>query len=387
MNGQKLKVCLMVDAYLKPRTIKIGRSLKRNDVQVAIIADKNTKEQIKRTKKFYDELFFFDKSDGNALRHICKKAGADIFHIVSEAHISEWIESLINDKGEIGTIIFDQYDHYRGFVSEEWDVFAKREKRCLEESDGICKRNFEADYLKEAYGYKPKKEIQFFDYCWGDYADKNHYGAPDDSKLKIVYGGRLLPLDVSMQDYYANLYKVERAGYTYVARIMEEYGGSFTIIPSVDIGGRMYSGYRNLPRMFPSTVIEHPMNTEDLIRFEGEMDYGIDCVDLKQIVGKYAGHMPGFIKEHTYYATNKFFDYLDAGIMPIYGRDYELFGRHLEKAGAAYYCSLDDMKDRLDYLKENRGRMKNQVMEARELFSVDKQIKRLIAFYKECIGR
>ena len=374
-----MKVALIVDCWLKPRCIKIGRALRKKGISVIVIANKSLRPQIKTSAIFYDDVFYYGENDYSEFLTICNKAHANIYHVISEAHINDRIEKLMSDDKRMGAVVFDQYDHYRGFVTEREDGYAKRERFCIENADGICKRNFEAEFLK--------KEILFFDCCWGEEIQTEYFRDNGDKRLKIVYGGRLLRCDVQMQDYYTNLYKIERAGYRFVSKMMDTYGGIFVIIPTVDISKQGYSEYRNLKRLYPSVIIKKPMNTEDLIRYESGMDYGIDCVDLEWAVNKYDGTLTGLIREHTYYATNKFFDYLDAGIMPIYGRKYEKFGKYLEDNGAAVYCTLDDMENKLDFLKENRVKYKEQAVEAKHQFSIDSQIDRLIDFYRKCESR
>ena len=98
----------------------------------------------------------------------------------------------------------------------------------------------------------------------------------------------------------------------------------------------------------------------------------------------YAGEdIFNYEREHQYYATNKYFDYLDAGIMPIYGRKEEKFGRYLARYGGAIYCTLEDLPSQMDILKKNKKKNRKGAQKAREIFAMDRQIGRLIAFYHE----
>ena len=181
------------------------------------------------------------------------------------------------------------------------------------------------------------------------------------------------------------LYKIERSGFRYIAETIQNADGEFTIIPTDDISNRGFGFFRELERKYPSLVIMQPMKFYNLIKCESGMDYGIDCVELKKDLDRFCSNEENFNvkREHRYYATNKYFDYLDAGIMPIYGRKKELFGRYLARYGGAVYCTLEDLPDQMDRLKEDREKNRKGAQKAREIFAVEKQIKRLIAFYQE----
>lgn len=130
--------------------------------------------------------------------------------------------------------------------------------------------------------------------------------------------------------------------------------------------------------------IKEPMNYEELIRYESQMNYGIDCVELEEDIGAFCEQESSFNirAKNKYYATNKYFDYLDAGIVPIYGRKGELFGNYLARMGGAVKCSLEEMPDKIEELKTNCEENRKKACKAREVLSIDNQIHRLIAFYR-----
>ncbi len=373
-----MKIALMVDLF-KPRVIKIKKALQKRGIDVITLANKDNAYFLEENKSFYGDAILFNANDFYEIEGLIKRYEIDVCHIFCETYISQWVEYIVGElQGKIKTVL-DQYDSYRDYVTEIEDDFSRREKFCLENADGVCCRNYKIRHYKK-YGYKPKNELLFLDYCWGTF--DNGLDNRSSGKLKIVYGGRLLAATVYSPDFFIKRYNIERAGFQFISKIIHEFGGEFTIIPVIDVNEPGYSEYRNLARRYPSTKFQKPMEFSDLIRFESQMDYGIDCLDLEHIIKKYGSYPSGVKRETTYYATNKFFDYLDAGIMPIYGRDYELFGKYLEENGGALYCKLEDMPDKLPFLEASRDRFKRQAKDARQFFSIDKQIQRLLDFYQ-----
>ena len=127
------------------------------------------------------------------------------------------------------------------------------------------------------------------------------------------------------------------------------------------------------------------MNYRKLIRYERHMDYGLDCLELNEDIERYSIQKNAFNMKakNRYYATNKYFDYLDAGVMPIYGRKGELFGNYLARFGGAVWCSLEKLPDKMNELKMNREANRKKAHKAREIFAIENQIGRLIDFYKK----
>lgn len=135
----------------------------------------------------------------------------------------------------------------------------------------------------------------------------------------------------------------------------------------------------------PFFKLKKPMKFQALIKYESNMDYGIDCLEFQNKMDEYEKIFAGttdYRAKAKYYATNKFFDYIDAGIPILYGKKNEMFGRCFARYGAAIPCAVEDMPDMLDELKANRDQYAENVKVARETLSIEKQINRLIEFYK-----
>lgn len=378
-NVNKNEVVFVAD-HVKPRMVKMGYALKKCGFKIVLLLNKQNRLQIDKSDvQYYDDIDFFDRKDDVYIK--CLLHSPIVYHLFSETYVSEWAEYLIQNKAKLGKIVYDQYDIYRGFVTNQLDDIGKREKYCLENADGLCCRMFETQYLKHKFHYHFNgKRILFFDYCWNRY---NFTSFPQEEcrSLKFVYGGRLLARPAINVE----RYKIELNGFDYIAKTIQKNNADFVIIPSSSCKGSWYSAYRALEKKYNCLVIKEPMNFEKLLQYESHMDYGIDCVELEEDIVAYCEQENSFNirAKNQYYATNKYFDYLDAGIVPIYGRKGELFGSYLARMGGAVRCSLEEMPDKMEELRINCEENKKKACKAREVLSIDNQINRLIAFYRE----
>lgn len=378
-NRVKGNEVVLIAERIKPRIAKIAYALKRKNFRVILCLEKRNKKEIENVNKsFFSNIYFFTGKEDLYKR--CLSFSPVAYHLFTEATVAEWAEYIISKKTVLGKIIYDQYDIYRGFLTEDLDDNAKREKYCLEHADGICCRMFETQYLKQVYQYHfAGKRLLFLDYCWNNMsiAPKKKVGR----RLRMVYGGRLIPRPNDNVE----RYKIELNGFNFIAETLHNSGNYFVIIPSTLCEGEKYSAYRNLKRKYSHFILKEPMDFDKLIQYESYMDYGIDCVELEEDIASYCGQEKKFNvrAKNQYYATNKYFDYLDAGVMPIYGRKNELFGWYLERFGGAVKCSLEEMPDKINILKKNRVTNNKNALQAREIFSIEKQIGRLINFYKK----
>lgn len=368
---------LLITDSIKPRVAKIGFALIKKNYKVILCLNKENKEEIKRIDQLFFSNIIYFKNKTDLYRKILLFSPL-VYHIFTEASVAEWAEYLICKKDVLGKIVYDQYDIYRGFVSNNLDEKAKREKFCLENADGLCCRMFETQYLKKNFNYKFKgKRILFLDYCWNTYK----FTSPQKREnIRFVYGGRVLAKGLKNRD----RYEIETNGFEYIAKVIQENKAYFVIIPSVSCQGSKYKKYRDLRQNYNRVLLKEPMRFTKLIRYESQMDYGIDCVELEKDILKYRQQKNNFNTEikNKYYATNKYFDYLDAGIMPIFGRKGELFGRYLAHFNGAVGCSLEELPNKIETLRKEREINRENACKAREIFAIEKQIDRLIDFYK-----
>jgi len=369
--------CIVLVAFLiKPRIVKIGYALRKKGYKVILFLEENNKKGLYNSKvRFFDRVSLFKSKEEVYCK--CLMLNPLVYHLFTEASVNEWAEYIVDRKQKIGKIVYDQYDVYKGICRIHNRNWEKREKKCFENADGICCRSFQTQYLKHYMGYRFKgKRILFLDYCW----DKYHFvnDKKDNENLQIVYGGRIL--SPNSKD---TLSLVEWETVCYIAKKFKKHKAYFMIIPTKS--ATEYPEFLKLKRDNQYLKIEEPMNFDELIRYESKMDYGIDCFEFQCKMDEYEIMFKGiadYRADAKYYATNKFFDYLDAGIPIIYGRKGELFGRYLSHFGVAAACAVEDMPYMLDELKRKRGEYTENVKRARKALAIENQIGRLIDFYK-----
>lgn len=381
VNFQRFKrqhnVVLIAD-HLKPRVCKIGYALRKKKYFVILLYERKNAHEIKQLDmKCFDRVLTFE--DYNEL--FCKSIifSPLVYHVFSEAHIQEYVIKLIENKHKIGKIVYDQYDVLRGLYSKRNKKQEEMERYCLENADGLCCRHFETQYLKKKFHYQYKgKRILFLDYCWNCYHNEINLGN-SNKKLKLVYGGRILPYITSDV-----MKSMEWEGFKFIADTVKEQQGYFVIIPNKKWEERENKDFISLAQENNHIKLKAPMSFKQLIKYESRMDYGIDCVEFQNKMNEYKkkfGDLYDYEAKSYFYATNKYFDYLDAGIPAIYGRKRELFGRLLERYGGAIYCPLEELPKKFRELERNRDINKDRVRIARDKLAIERQIDRLIDFY------
>ena len=377
---QRDNTIVFVVDYVKPRVIKIGYALKKKHYRVVLFLNDDSKESLaKDNKKYFDKIIPF-KSEIKLYMN-CLFVKPLVYHIFSEADVKVRTENLIKNKKNIGKIVYDQYDVFKDFSRYKNRACERREKFCFENADGICCRSFETQHLKHKYGYSFAKRILFFDYCWNwNYLQEDQSNDKGRKNLKIIYGGRLL--SSRSQDV---LEKIEWDGFSYMASVLERSKGYFVIVPSRKCDAAYYK-FLDLEKKNKFVKIKNPMSLRKLLQYESHMDYGIDCVEFQSKTDEYVkmfGYVYDYKSKARYYATNKYFDYVDAGIPALYGRKNEMFGRYLARYGAAIPCSLEELPEKLEWLEKNKEINKEKAKRAREILAIENQIDRLIKFYHQ----
>lgn len=369
--------------YLKPRIHKMGYALRRKGYRVVLLLDEMGAGNFANVDmECFDKVVVFRSKEDVFLKCLCFKPL--VYHLFSEANVKDYSQYLISKKLLVGKFVYDQYDVFKGLSRFKNATIESREKYCFENADGICCRSFETQYLKHKYNYHfSGKRILFLDYCWNRYRFEPKNQDENDS-LKFVYGGRLL--SPRTRDV---LETIEWEGFQYIANEAVKQNNYFVIIPSQAYERKDMIRFISLSNSNSHVKIKKPMSFKKLINYENTMDYGIDCAEFQSKMDDYErqfGYIYDYRAKARYYATNKFFDYIDAEIPALYGRKDEMFGKYLEKYGGAIPCSLEELPMKMEQLKKDRNINKQKVREAKEFLSIDNQIGRLITFYDEIYG-
>lgn len=376
--SQNRKSVIFITSYISSRIEKMGYALRKKGYNVILLVHKEGKSigvSYGSKNNSYDKLYFFrNKAE---LYFLCLRFNPLVYHVCERSRVSDWCVFLIKNKQYIGKIVYDQYDVYRDMYAEKNVDYIKNEKFCLENADGIVCRNFQTQYLKNKYGYCFKgKRLLFLDYCWNNNPPEKRFKT-DKEELCIVYGGRLLPCRSNNL-----LSRIEWDGLSSWVETTKQYQAKMVVIASNIIDKNEFKEFSRLAKNNPNFILKGKMDLNTLIEYESKMDYGTDTFELARDQKNNFKNF-NFAAREKYCATNKYFDYIDAGIPIICGRPQEMLGRYLEKYGIVFRCTLEELPERMDELKQKRNGYAVNVAKARKALSIEKQIPRLIHFYKQ----
>lgn len=371
------KLVVFIIESMKPRINKIAYGLRKNGYHVVLIYNSRNGVPEKEDMRYYSKLCGFDSLFNGLIAALRFKPL--VYHIFTEAGSSETADFLIRNKARIGKMVFDEYDVYHGLARRRNNRLRLREKYCLENADGLCCRSLETQYLKKQFQYKYKgRRILFFDYCWNNIPLPERKRKEESEELLIVYGGRVIPPD--SPDI------LGRTEWEVVKQLVDSLEGTNTKFILIPVFHRPLSEYQEIFDYAGSNsrlCIKDTMKFRELIHYESRCDYGIDSLECQERYDEYLEYRQetDYLSKARYYATNKYFDYLDAGIPIIYGRPGELFGRMFARFGAALPCATEKISEIAGYLRSERNRYGEHVEEARKQLSILEQIPRLIEFY------
>lgn len=364
-----------ITGNLNARSVKIIGALRRKGLEVIVLGCKISGI----SKLFEDELLsynvnyikstkieevFFLAASYNPLVYFCEPTWGNC----------RWIEAMIQKKGVFGKIILAIYDvlndAYTGMRSWQYES----EKFCLENADGIVWRYFSKEYLEREKGFIYKgKSIQFLDYCKG-------YDLPEkmdsNNRLKICFVCGAL-------DYFIR--EPVQTGYARRAMLSEIMG---IIGEREDCEFHVFTGKKTgkeicdeIEKQYSNFKIFYETHHKDLIQKISKYDYGaFFSVKGKTIPAMMTIDNLYFGSVEINSVTNRYFDYIDAGL-PVIATFPNKLCDFLDEYGAIVKMDLSNLD--IDYLKENKKKYKENVYQAKEKLLIDHQIQRLIDFFAE----
>ncbi|MCH7526600.1 MAG: hypothetical protein IID39_04110 [Planctomycetes bacterium] len=192
---------VIVSDDLRAREVKIGYALKHAGWRTVLLHPTNPSFDVSSD---FDEVRSFD-NEWEALRIACDYAPV-VYHIM--VHRDYRVAELFL-RHRPGVIVVDPYDVLGGMLTHEYlaehrDLVQEisRERRCLEQADGICCRSPEVDFLEERLGYALPPRVRFADGCWNAGTKGSaisctpHASGPSDKSCltpfspHIVYAGK-----------------------------------------------------------------------------------------------------------------------------------------------------------------------------------------------------
>lgn len=373
MDGNMI---VFISGNLNPRSEKIIVALVKKNYHL-IVLEYGFCNELVRTELMTCNIDFFHCRDMIEVFYSALLYKPLIYYIEPAWGDCSVSEILVRHKGLFGKMVFALYD----IMNEGYVQISEKEKLmeryCLENADGIVWRWFSKEFLEEKKGFVYKgKSVQFLDYCKGIRIEKN-YHSDDKLKLCFVLGGIYEYLDASVF--------VNDGTYVEPARIdtiLNRIGKRNDCIFHLFVGRCDDSNRKKLKKLeeeYSNFKVFYGMTYNELLVGISEYDYG--C--FLMMGGK---RIPGMESiDNVYYGsiyinstTNKFFDYLDAGI-PIISTESERLCEYFKRYGVVVEMDISSLN--IDYLKKNKIVYREHAKKARAELLIDNHIHKLIDFF------
>ena len=367
-SRQKYDIAFVVIQF-SPRVTKIVKSLDEKNKKVAILTDEKNYKQARtvvsvlenyeiRFYKCVEELIFYLESWKYEVMHIFSHPWAPYIPYM-----------IIRMKDHFGKIVFENYDVANGMYTIFSENELEIERYCMEHADGVCCRGFEMEYLINNLGFHINKLIVFMDYCMGGEIRFYIENRKNEDILSLCYVGGIFAENENIDSPYYCIPEL--------SRMCADNQCHLHIYPSV-WDEKRYGGYIEHEKTNPYFHIHKTISYGELIEEISQYDYGIFAIKKKYIGNASDGYTEN---KHIYAATNKFFDYLDAGL-PIIAATPTKLVEMLEKENVLLKWTIEQYDfEKLRELKR-KGTYRENVKKAKSKFSIHVKIDELIEFYE-----
>jgi ubiquinone/menaquinone biosynthesis C-methylase UbiE/MoaA/NifB/PqqE/SkfB family radical SAM enzyme len=367
---------VLVADQVWPRVCKIGYGLKALGWEVVLLHRDDL--IIENQAECFDET-----SRYTSLHMALELAGSYkpvIFHVFSCWNF-DVAASLIQSR--MGKIVFDSYDIFAGlvkkrFADSNYPNQTELEKYCLENAHGLTCRGLTLQVprrkLKYAIG---GKALYFPDYCWdGECEVLPANPKRDGSELHLVHAGNLC---IEKQSPLEN----HRNGWYFLefAREMAKSRVHFHLYPAPiyqDDFENLFSDYIELDIESPFFHIHRPVPADKLAEELTRYDIG-----LISVWSYFINNSEVYESDlYRYNTSNKFFDYLDAGLGIVVCPCHRLLKWYINRKKVGFEAYLETMSQELAKLSPSFWQaLPSRVSKARKDFSVKIHARRLSDFY------
>lgn len=374
------KMIVFITGSIQPRTVKIIRALIRKGYKVTVLdySDPNIKNDVAKSELLECNIVFFQCSIIMDLFYMAMKYKPLVYYFEPRWGDCSWGDIMIRHKELFGKIVISLYDILNDSYVQATDFQKKTERYCLENANGIVWRYFSKGYLEKEEGFIYRgKSIHFLDYC-GGYHIAPYNNQSKSLKLCFVCGALDLILDENTKN--SGKYVEEAKLINILEAIRKQEDCIFHIFSGR--GSEKDIEVCNLfEEQYPWFKVFYGTKHNELIQKISEYDYGCflytdgeEIPDKMTVNGKYYGS--AYINS----ISNRFFDYIDAGLPVIATRPVKLC-EYFEKLGIIVKMNISNLD--VNYLKAKKTVYRENVKKAQKELLVDNQISRLIDFFHE----
>lgn len=363
-SAEEKRVLFLVE-HVSPRVNKMAKALYDAGYHVTLLHSSmaaDHQENLKDARKYCG--YYVDYESVAQLLYLIIDSRIPIIHyFVSWGDMSTAI-LLFQAREILPKIVVERYDILNGMYIQKQILF-KQERYLMECADGVCCREYAGEYCKEELGFHLRRDPLLF---W-DYADQARiFEKKKDEELAICYAGGIITE------------KEESDGpcacFLELADICEQNKCHFHVYPSAWDEKRfdLFIQYEKKHKYFHlHKTIEHSKLYEEL----GQYDYGIMPVRKtyrdKAITQYYTKD------KTTYAATNKYFDYISAGI-PMIGAIPEKQTLDFEKMGMILRWTIEEFD--FEEMRRRRKELHANLLENRAYWMIQNHISDLADYYK-----
>ena len=288
-----------------------------------------------------------------------------------------WAETMIRHKEIFGKVIISLYDVLNDGYAFATNDAKYTEKYALENASGIVWRYYSKEYLEKEKGFNYKgKSIHFLDYCKGYELEKKE--KEENSLLKLCcVTGDLHPFFCASHETKKYIREAQ------FVDILKKIGNCQDCIFHVFTGRSSNENKQlciQLEKKYKNFKVFYSTSHDELIEKISAYDYGCFLFDGEiEIPSSVSVDKKYYGSQYINAISNRYFDYIDAGIPLIGTRPLKLCD-FFDKLGIIVKMGLSnfDIKYLLNYRKEYRDRLKI----ARKELLMDNQIHKLIDFFE-----
>lgn len=366
-----------------PRHLKIIKALKKHNYEIIVLCYGDIKGKVVGKELSACQIIIKYCSVIEELMCEMLKYNPLLYFIGPAWGDCSWANIVIQQKKMFGKIVITIYDVFNDGLLFASKQQKQMERYALEKADGIVWRWFSKEQLEKQGMEFDGKSIQFLDYCTSDFE------IDDEVHLENVHKELKLCFVCGHPDYFFEEYESMAKGYIVNAKIqdiLKKIKGKqccFHLF-AWNMGEYAKKKCKELELKYENFRVFMGYEHQDILKRIQEYDYGCFLCTGGEVIpddmsvdGRYLGIT------HKDAVSNKFFDYLDAGL-PIIATLQRTLCDYLEEYGVLIKMNIDNLD--IQYLQKNRYYYKEMVKQAKIELSIERQIPRLIYFF-DSVGK